>query len=220
MDALPHAVFINGYGSTEVTDSATYYIVNRRFKETDLLPLGKALPNTSIMVLNDRNELAGPDETGELCVRGNNLAYGYYNDFERTEKVFVQNPLNKAYHETIYRTGDIVRFNEYGEIEYIGRKDFQIKHMGHRIELGEIEVNISSVEGVDENCCLYDAERQKIIVFYTGQIEEQNLGEKLKQLLPVYMCPAQRVHIESMPHNLNGKIDRVRLRDELHGQTE
>ena len=220
MDALPHTVFINGYGSTEVTDSATYYIVNRRFKETDLLPLGKPLSNTSILVLNDRNELAGRDETGELCVRGNNLAYGYYNDLERTEKVFIQNPLNKAYREIIYKTGDIVRYNEYGEIEYIGRKDFQIKHMGHRIELGEIEVNISSIDGIDENCCIYDAEHQRIVVFYTGSVEEQMLGDSIKKLLPVYMCPNQRIHIEMMPHNLNGKIDRVKLRNELIREAE
>jgi len=213
MDALPDTVFINGYGSTEVTDSATYFIVNRRFKETDLLPLGIPLANTSILVLNDNNEPAGQDETGELCVRGNNLAYGYYNDPERTAKVFIQNPLNKAYKETIYRTGDIVRFNEYGEIEYIGRKDFQIKHMGHRIELGEIEVNVSSVDGVDENCCMYDTEQQKIILYYTGKIEDKELGTYLKRLLPVYMLPGKRIKLDTMPHNLNGKVDRAVLKE-------
>ena len=215
MQALPNTSFINGYGSTEVTDSATYYIVNRRFKETDLLPLGNALPNTSILVLNEMNKEARKGETGELCVRGNNLSYGYYNDPERTQKVFVQNPLNDAYKEIIYRTGDIVRINDYNEIEYIGRKDFQIKHMGHRIELGEIEVNISSIPGIDENCCLYDNDHQRIVVFYTGSVTENDLGTKLKSLLPAYMYPSKRIQLDTMPHNLNGKIDRETLKRKL-----
>ena len=211
MDALPQTTFINGYGSTEVTDNATYFVINRRFKETDRLPLGIPLGNTSVLVLNEDNLPARPDESGELCVRGTNLSYGYYNDPERTEKVFVQNPLNTTYREMIYRTGDIVRFNEYGEIEYVGRKDFQIKHMGHRIELGEIEVNITSIDGVDEVCCAYDSEHQRICAFYTGSIEEEELGEEIKKLVPVYMYPNKRIHLDTMPHNLNGKIDRARI---------
>ena len=90
--------------------------------------------------------------------------------------------------------------------------------MGHRIELGEIEVNISSVNGVDENCCIYDSNRKRIIVFYTGTIDEEALDEKLKDLLPVYMCPNKRIHLSNMPHNLNGKIDRAKLRDEIGEQ--
>ena len=215
MDALPETVFINGYGSTEVTDSATYFIVNRRLKETDLLPLGIPLGNTSVLVLNEKNEIAGHDEIGELCVRGTNLSYGYYNDIERTEKVFVQNPLVTEYKEIIYKTGDLVRYNEYNEIEYIGRKDFQIKHMGYRIELGEIEVNISSVSGVDENCCLYDSENKKIVLFYSGAIEEDDLLEKLQALLPKYMQPGVCNRVAKMPHNLNGKIDRAKLKESL-----
>lgn len=218
MDALPETVFINGYGSTEVTDSATYFVVNRKLKETDLLPLGIPLGNTSVLVLNDNNEIASHDEIGELCVRGHNLSYGYYNDIERTEKVFVQNPLITAYKETIYKTGDLVRYNEYNEIEYVGRKDFQIKHMGYRIELGEIEVNISSIAGVDENCCLYDTENKKIALFYSGQIEERELINRLQNLLPKYMQPGLFIKIEKMPHNLNGKIDRAKLKEELRKQ--
>ena len=214
MDALPGTTFINGYGSTEVTDNATYYVVSRRFKETDLLPLGIPLSNTSILVINEDNQPAKPDETGELCVRGSNLSYGYYNDPERTEKVFIQNPLNSVYRETVYRTGDIVRYNEYGEIEYVGRKDFQIKHMGYRIELGEIEVNISSIDGVDEVCCTYDHDHQRIVAFYTGRIEEKDLGERIRNLVPEYMCPNKRIRLEQMPHNLNGKIDRAKINQE------
>ena len=128
--------------------------------------------------------------------------------------MFIQNPLNPVYRETIYKTGDIVRYNEYGEIEYVGRKDFQIKHMGYRIELGEIEVNLSSIGGVDEVCCAYDHDRQRIIAFYTGRIDEKDLGEKIKDLVPVYMCPNKRIRLDQIPHNLNGKIDRAKINQE------
>ena len=212
IDELPRTKFVNAYGSTEVTDGATYYVINRRFKDTDLLPLGIPFNNTDILLLGDNDEPVGKDEIGELCCRGNNLAYGYYNDPERTDSVFVFNPLNKSYKERIYRTGDLVRYNEYGEIEYIGRKDFQIKHMGQRIELGEIEVNASSLEGVDENCCMYDSEKQKIVMYYIGSVDQDELLAKMKELVPVYMVPNKIYHLDEMPHNLNGKIDRAELK--------
>lgn len=214
-EALPETVFVNGYGSTEVTDSVTYYIVNRKFKDNDLLPLGVPFNNTDIILLNDNDLPIGEGEIGELCCRGNSLAYGYYNDPERTAKVFVQNPLNKSYPEIIYRTGDLVRYNQYGEIEYIGRKDFQIKHMGQRIELGEVEVNVSAIQGVEENCCLYDSVNKKIILFYTGNIEGNRLMEELKKMVPVYMLPNKQYRLDEMPHNLNGKIDRATLKNRI-----
>ena len=95
----------------------------------------------------------------------------------------------------------------------MGRKDFQIKHMGNRIELGEIETAVSAEEGVDSCCCLYDMERSRIVLFYTGEREENGLREALKESLPVYMLPNRMVHLEKMPLNLNGKTDRVKLRE-------
>lgn len=104
------------------------------------------------------------EEPGELCVRGTSLSMGYYKNPEKTREAFVQNPLNDAVPELIYRTGDIVKYNERGEIIYLSRKDFQIKHMGHRIELGEIETAVSSLPEISLNCCLYDEKRQKIVL--------------------------------------------------------
>ena len=94
------------------------------------------------MILTEKDETAKLEEQGELCVRGSSLALGYYNDWERTQKVFVQNPLNKHYPELIYRTGDLVYKNKLHEIIFVGRKDSQIKHNGYRIELGEIEAAV------------------------------------------------------------------------------
>ena len=213
IDALPNTSFVNAYGSTEVTDGATYYVINRRFRETDLLPLGKPFNNTDILILDDDNRVVSGNEIGELCCRGNNLSYGYYDDLERTRAVFVQNPLNDKYAERIYRTGDLVRYNEYGEIEYIGRKDFQIKHMGHRVELGEIEINASSIQGIDENCCIYDFDEKRIVMFYTGSIDSDSFGKALKELVPSYMIPSEWHRLEKMPHNVNEKIDRAMLKE-------
>lgn len=98
---------------------------------------------------------------------------------------------------------------------YDCRKDFQIKHMGHRIELGEIETAVSAVEGVKQNCCLYDTEKSKIVLFYTGSIEAQEIIDVIKNSVPDYMIPNKKVHLEEMPMNMNGKIDRTELKKQL-----
>ncbi len=213
---LPDCYFVNAYGSTEMTDGGTYYVIDREFKDTDNLPIGIPYPNIDTMVIDENNKLVTePYVEGELVIRSPSVAYGYYNDPERTKEVFVQNPLNPYYEEKVYKTGDLVQYNSYGEIEYTGRRDFQIKHRGQRIELGEIEINVSSVEGVEENACLYDKKRERIVLYYTGTIEEKQLRDQLKELLPPYMLPGKRVQLDKMPHNLNGKIDRTALRDRM-----
>ena len=98
---------------------------------------------------------------------------------------------------------------------YDSRKDFQIKHMGHRIELGEIETAISAVDGVEQNCCLYDTEKSKIVMFYTGSIDPQAVVNAIKNSVPDYMIPNKKVKLDKMPINLNGKIDRVELKKML-----
>ena len=130
---LPDVQYANLYGPTEITDACTYYIVDREFSDEEPLPIGFPMPNTDILVLNEENEPVTGEEPGELCVRGTSLSMGYYKNPEKTKEAFVQNPLNQAVPELIYRTGDVVKYNERGEIIYLSRKDFQIKHMGHRI---------------------------------------------------------------------------------------
>ena len=211
----PNVLFANLYGPTEITDVCAYYIVDREFYDDEPLPIGFPCKNTDILVLNNDNKLVSPstpDVKGELCVRGTCNSLGYYNNPEKTSAAFVQNPLNTVYNEIIYRTGDIVHYNNRGEIMYDSRKDFQIKHMGHRIELGEIETAISAIEGVEQNCCLYDTEKSRIVMFYTGTIEPQEVIETIKKAIPEYMIPNKKVKLEKMPINLNGKIDRVELK--------
>lgn len=134
---------------------------------------------------------------------------------KKTKAAFVQNPLNDVYPEFIYRTGDLVHRNEFKELIYDGRKDFQIKHMGHRIELGEIEIAAYSLEQVDQCCCLYDVVKQKIVLFYSGKITEKEILLMLKSKVNEYMIPNKILRLVALPINLNGKIDRVKLKELL-----
>ncbi len=212
---LPDVLYANLYGPTEITDACTYYIVDREFADDEPLPIGVPMANTDILVLNEKNEPVTGDEIGELCVRGTSLSMGYYHNPEKTREAFVQNPLNPFVPEIIYRTGDLVKYNEYGEIIYLSRKDFQIKHMGHRIELGEIETAVSSLEEVSLCCCLYDEKRQRIVLFLEGELEKAFINERISGLVPEYMLPGKVICLEKMPINANGKIDRVKLKERL-----
>lgn len=213
--AVPNALFANLYGPTEITDVCAYYIVDREFDDADPLPIGKPCRNTDILVLNERDELVGVDEVGELCVRGNSLALGYYNNSEKTAEAFTQNPLQNAYPERIYRTGDLVKYNDRGEIMYLSRKDSQIKIHGRRVELGEIETAAAAQEGIQISCCLFDEARQQIVLVYVGKASQEYISEELSKLIPEYMIPGRFISLDVMPMNLNGKIDRVKLRDLL-----
>lgn len=213
MNKLPNAKYVNLYGPTEITVDCTYYEVDREFNDDEFIPIGKACHNKGILVFNDDNELAKVGETGELCVRGTGVALGYYNNKEKTQEVFVQNPLHDLYEDKIYRTGDIVKYNDLGEIEFVSRKDFQIKHKGNRIELGEIEVAINSISDVTNATCIFDQENDKIVLFYTTlNNEELDIINLVKDKIPVYMFPEIIKHLTVMPYNMNGKIDRIELK--------
>ncbi|MBE6084916.1 MAG: amino acid adenylation domain-containing protein [Selenomonas ruminantium] len=212
---FPDCLFADLYGPTETTDICAFYKVNRDLADNEPVPIGKACHNTGLLVLDEKGRLVEDGRVGELCVYGSTLAYGYYNNREKTAAAFVQNPLQDCYSETIYRTGDLVRYNEHGELMYVSRKDFQIKHMGHRIELGEIETAVSSIAGVERCACVYDDRRSKIVLFYTGTVEGHDISEQLKNMVPEYMLPNRKEKLDSMPINLNGKIDRVTLKNSL-----
>jgi amino acid adenylation domain-containing protein len=211
--ALPNTKFINLYGPTEATGMCCYFKVQRDFEEGEVLPIGRPFKNTEIILLNEENTVAAKGEYGEICIRGTSLTLGYYKDFEKTKEVFVQNPVNDVYPELIYRTGDIGKYNKRGELIFVSRKDYQVKHMGHRIELGEIEVNVNMIDGIKSTCCIYNKDKGKIILFYVGDIETRELATNLKSILPRYMVPNQIKALETMPLTANGKIDRVFLKN-------
>ncbi|MBQ7288843.1 MAG: amino acid adenylation domain-containing protein [Clostridia bacterium] len=209
---LPQAKFTNLYGPTEATGMCCYFKVERDFAEGETLPIGGPFRNTEILLLNEQNEEAKPGETGEICVRGTSLTLGYYNNFEKTNEVYVQNPLNPHYPELIYRTGDLAKYNERGELLFLSRKDYQIKHMGHRIELGEIEVVVNMLDGVKSACCIFDDVKKKIVLYYTGDPTTAEMALYLREKLPRYMIPNIMEQLPRMPLTANGKIDRVLLK--------
>lgn len=208
---LPDCRYANLYGPTEITVDCTFYEVDREFSDDEPLPIGVACRNSGVMILVDQQREAGINEEGELCVRGSSLALGYYNDPEKTQKAFIQNPLNKHYPETIYCTGDIVYKNERGEIMYVGRKDSQIKHNGYRIELGEIENAVLASKMVDNCCAVYDFTNKKIVLYYQAP-EELDLSAFRKAVsdkIPRYMIPSSYHREETLKQNSSGKIDRT-----------
>lgn len=210
---VPDAKYVNYYGPSETTYASTYYVIDREFTNDEALPIGKPAINTGVLILNDKDEKAAIGEIGELCIKGSGVALGYYNNPDKTAEVFVQNPTNHKYRDIIYRTGDLVKWNERGEIEYVCRKDFQIKHQGYRIELGEIEHGAMSVAGIKRVCSLYHDKRQQIVLIYEGDAETTEVKEALKTKVPEYMVPGIIHKLDAMPMNANGKIDRVLLKE-------
>lgn len=213
---LPNARFVNLYGPTEATGMSCYYEVNRGFELDEMIPIGRPFRNTEILLLDENNQIPERGEAGEICIRGTSLTLGYYKNFEKTNEVFVQNPLNTCYPELIYRTGDLGRYNEYGELVFVSRKDNQIKHMGHRIELGEIEVVTNMHPEIKSACCIFDDTRKKIVLYFVGEIPTAALADFLKQKLPRYMVPNVMESIPVMPLTSNGKIDRVLLKSNYY----
>lgn len=213
MQKLPNVKYVNLYGPTEITVDCTYYEVKRVFDDDEFIPIGHECHNKQVLVFNDENKLVRVGEPGELCVRGTGVALGYYNNKEKTQEVFVQNPLHDFYEDRIYRTGDIVKYNERGELEFVSRKDFQIKHKGNRIEMGEIEVAVNSIQEVTNAACVFDQPNDKIVLFYTTQDgHELDIINQVKDKIPVYMFPEVITMLKQMPYNMNGKIDRIELK--------
>lgn len=211
----PEALYSNLYGPTEITVIATYYIVDRAFKDNESLPIGKACKNTQTLIISEEGKLVKKGEIGELNIRGSLLAYGYYNNNQKTKESFVQNPLHDLYPDIVYKTGDLVYENELNEIIFVGRKDSQIKHLGYRIELGEIETALLGVKGVENSCVLYDESNKRIVALVKTDRTSVEIKKEISNLLPKYMIPTKWINMEQFPLNANGKIDRLELKKNI-----
>ena len=217
---LPNTLFVNLYGPTEITSVCTYFKVEQRYADEEPLPIGIPFRNTEILLLNEQNKPVSSDEIGEICVRGCCLALGYYNNPEKTSEAFCQNPINSNFPEVIYRTGDLAKYNDKGQIMFLSRKDNQVKHMGHRVELGEIELHVNSMKFIEGSICFYDHEKQKIILIYKGtRADKKYILNQMKDFLPKYMYPNIIIQVKKFPYNLNGKIDRSLLQKSYKDNT-
>lgn len=216
MSHLPETTFINVYGPTEITCNCTYHVIDRKRAYEDKIPIGKPFPNERIILLDkDNNEIIENGKVGEICVSGTSLALGYYNNIEQTNESFIQNPLIKNYNEIIYRTGDLGFYDKNHDLVFNGRKDFQIKYLGHRIELEEIEKAIMSFDEVVRSVVIFDSEKSKLYGFYIGDISKCDLHARLRHSLPAYMIPTYLIKLNEFPMTKNGKIDRKKILEEV-----
>lgn len=215
-EALPEAVFVNLYGPTEITCNCTYYPVRRSFQDGEKLPIGRAFPGREVFLLDEQGKrVTDPWSIGEICVAGEYLSEGYYRNPEETKKRFTVHTSLEGEEQRCYRTGDLGYYGEDGELYFSGRKDFQIKHMGHRIELEEIEQALERVEGLERSCCLMDTSRNRLVAFYLGEVNPEQIRTVLKGQVPSYMIPHRIIKTNKIPLNKNGKMDRAYFRYQL-----
>lgn len=210
----PDAEYRQLYGPSEITGVCTYYRITKDYEDGETIPIGKPLPNTGILLLDENEHVVEPENAGvpgEICVYGTCLAAGYYNDPKKTAEVFVQNPTITAYPSLMYRTGDLARYDEEGELVFISRKDYQVKHGGRRIELGEVETAFQAVEGVKAVCCVQDRREDKLVLYYIGAAAEDDMPLLARDRLPKYMIPAVYHKMDELPTLPNGKLNRKLL---------
>jgi len=218
-DFLPHIHLYNLYGPTE-TNVCTYYKVDReRLKKQEKLPIGKACANFEVYSVDEHDRMVTKlGETGELYVRGPGVTAGYWADPEKTHKMCVPNRFQPHFEEKMYKTGDLVMLDEFGDYLFLGRRDSQIKSRGYRIELGEIESALLSHPAVREAAALAipDEEigaRIKAVVapHEPGTLTMVDMQKHCAARIPSYMIPELIELREALPKTSTGKIDRVSL---------
>lgn len=212
MENLPKTEFINLYGASELAGICAYHVVEDT-KNQSSIPIGRPLSNSELYLVSGGRVITKAGEVGEIYIKSDALAAGYLMEEAKTWAAFEENPLPQLPNGRYYKSGDLANYREDGALEYVSRKDFQIKHMGHRIELGEIEAAACEVGLVDNACCVYA--KNKIVLFYEGCIQKPELLTHLKSRLMPYMIPNKVVALDAMPINANGKINRVYLKESL-----
>lgn len=203
-------------GATEAGIWSNVYYYNALCSTWNSIPYGVPLSNQKYYILDKKLRYCPIGVKGELYISGDSLAKGYYNDDELTKKSFLENVITK---ERLYKTGDFGRYFAHGEIEFLGREDFQVKIRGHRIELMEIEKALYQHENVTKAAViLRDKGSRKyleafVVINNYSVVSEQDLLDHLKTIVPDYMIPSKLYIIDEMPLSANRKIDRKRLID-------
>ncbi len=222
-ETVPHAEFYNWYGPTETNVITSYKVEALAPERREPIPIGKACANMDVFALDEHGGIVTePGQVGELYGRGSTVAQGYWNDPEKTQRLFAPNPILPHYHDRTYRTGDLVKLDENGDYHYIGRRDHQVKVQGYRIELGEIETAILNLPEVEEAAVipLQNQEQQTylkaFVVLRNGnEMKPNQLRRHCSRCVPKYMVPETVEFRESLPKTSTGKTDRKQLAGEL-----
>jgi amino acid adenylation domain-containing protein len=207
-----YCTFINEYGPTETTITSIEYKAEASGNHRTFIPIGKPVANTQIYVFDEQQKLVPFGEIGEIYIGGDGVTRGYHKRPELTAEKFIENPYKTG--DRIYRTGDLGRWMEDGNMEYLGRIDDQVKIRGYRIELDEISSVLLKHPGVNAAVVIARAVKstdKELIAYTTGNAASDELNEHLKKLLPSYMVPPYFVHMEALPLTHNGKIDKKAL---------
>ena len=219
LQRYPHVPLLNAYGPTECSDDVTHYVIAQPPAEgTRSIPIGTAIPNMRLYVLDRHLEPLPIGVSGELYVGGIGVGRGYLGEEQRTAQAFVPDPFVPKGDGRLYKTGDLARYLPDGNLEFLGRVDYQVKVRGYRIELGEIEAVLSQHPAVREAVVVAReaAAGEQLLVAYVVLHQElsatvEQLKSQLKQQVPVYMVPAAFVLLDRLPLTANGKLDRTAL---------
>ena len=229
MGAFPEKSFFNGYGPTEATGVSLCHRVTRAPGPGEAIPIGRPCKEAKVVVVSEDGLPVAPGEIGELCIAGDCLAKGYFNDIEKTLAQFTPPPPGcRALGERVYHTGDLVRENADGDFIFVGRKDHQVKWMGYRIELAEIESNLMVHPNVRDAAALLIATGgglTELVAFFEADadVASASLVHFLESRIPPYMIPRRFIQMVLLPRNDRGKVARDELRRQysvLEGKTD
>jgi amino acid adenylation domain-containing protein len=222
MTKLPHVRFYNLYGPTETNVCTFYEVPPLPDEQLTPVPIGKAIANVGVMVLDDDGQPVPPGEVGELWVRGSGVMRGYWGDPEMTATRLQARADTSGATDTLYRTGDIVRERDDGNLDFLGRRDAQIKSRGHRIELGDIETALHAHSAVVECAAVAVPDplvtnRIKAYVVLRDGATETDVLDVCATHVPDYMLPDELLTLDRLPRTSTGKIDRRALETTVKG---
>ena len=208
----PDLTIINGYGPTENT---TFSLTHNIQEVGDDIPIGLPINNSTVYILDDKLQLVPEGVVGEICLGGDGLSRGYLNRTQLTAEKFVKHPFNNNNNNRIYRTGDLGRWSSEGYVEFIGRKDNQVKIRGNRIELGEIENQIKQISGIQDAVVLVKevSSAKELAAYFVADntVTASEIRADLKRKLPEFMVPSYFMKLEELPLTTNGKVDKKSL---------
>lgn len=213
---LPEARFLSLYGPEEASCLCCCNEISRRIAPGENVPLGKPVPNTGILLLDEEGRDVPVGTPGEICIRGTCLSLGYFRDRERTNDAFPQNPLNPDWPERIFRTGELGRMNYRGELEYLGRNRGEIPLLDQQVAIGQVERAAQACRGVQFVSCLF--RETGMHLYYTGSCTPKELIEQLRLALPRHRMPRGCYRLKLMPMTPGGSIDRDRLETIYSGE--